>query len=63
MQADDDDSIVSSLILKLRYSKLTQHTVFFKTVANKRKLQTDNKATKYTKVPRLEKWLCIINIA
>lgn len=28
-QADDDDNIVSSLTLKLRYSNNTQHTAFF----------------------------------
>ncbi len=38
MQADDDDSIVSSLTLKLSYSNHTQHTAFFKNiVANLKK--------------------------
>lgn len=64
-QVDDDDSIVSSLTLKLVYCNNTQHTAFFfKYSGKKRKKKNPNwQDTKYTKVPRLEKWLCILNIA
>lgn len=50
-----DDSIGSSLTLKLRYSNNTQHTAFLlNIVANIRNI-TNRRDTKYTKVPMLEK--------
>lgn len=63
MQADDD-RYVSSLTLKLRYSKHTQHTAFsLNIVANKKKNYKLTIKIQVYKGPQVRKWLYIINIA